>query len=410
MSLAHRFAHDPNDPEDVLSEKVAIFLVAASCCVAGLVWSAMYWAVFGWGVIAALPLSFTVIVGASLALAHFTKAHRIAVYAQLICIIYVTALIQWNIGGLFESGFVLAWAFCGPVGALFFFSFRRSIPWFLLYLANLVITVVFDDYFAARGAPVSDGARTLFFVMNLSISSLVVFVFAGYFVNAAATQRKRADALLLNILPREIAPILKSGQQTIAQRYDSASVLFADIVGSTPLFAGLKAEEVVDWLNEIFSMFDRVIERNGAEKIRTIGDNYMVAAGVPTARPDHAEVIARVGLEMARGLEALPPRHGRRIQFRLGIHSGPLVAGVIGESKFQYDLWGDTVNVAARMESHGEPGRVQISDSTRLLIEHAFECECRGTIPIKGRGEMLTWFLVAPKASTAGSDAHAAVV
>jgi adenylate cyclase len=130
----------------------------------------------------------------------------------------------------------------------------------------------------------------------------------------------------------------------------------------------------------------------------------MVAAGVPTPRGDHALVIAKVALEMAHGLEVLPARHGRRIAFRLGINSGPLVAGVIGKSKFQYDLWGDTVNIAARMESHGQPGRVHISDATYQLIKDDFECECRGTIPVKGKGEMVTWFLLGPKRRPQTSD------
>jgi guanylate cyclase len=242
--------------------------------------------------------------------------------------------------------------------------------------------------------------------MNLSASSFVVFIFAGYFVGAAATQRKRADALLLNILPKEIAPILKSGQQTIADEYESASVLFVDLVGSTPLFAGLEPAQVVDCLNEVFSMFDQVIDEYGVEKIRTIGDNYMVAAGVPTRRPDHAVVLTKVALAMAAGLERLPLRKGQRVQFRLGIHSGPMIAGVIGKSKFQYDLWGDTVNLAARMESHGVPGRVQVSSETHELIKHDFDCECRGTIPIKGKGEMVTWFVLGPKSAADRSAAE----
>jgi class 3 adenylate cyclase len=144
-------------------------------------------------------------------------------------------------------------------------------------------------------------------------------------------------------------------------------------------------------------MFDQIIERHGVEKIRTIGDNCMVAAGVPTRRPDHAVVLTKVALAMAAGLESLPARNGQRVQFRLGIHSGPMIAGVIGKLKFQYDLWGDAVNLAARMESHGVPGRVHVSKTTHALIEHAFDCEFRGAIPIKGKGEMETWFVRGPK-------------
>jgi guanylate cyclase len=172
-----------------------------------------------------------------------------------------------------------------------------------------------------------------------------------------------------------------------------ASVLFADIVGSTPMFKDLDPTEAVEMLNEVFTAFDRLAEKHGAEKIRTIGDNYMVATGVPEARPDHAAALCRLALDMAAVLEDLPERNGHKLSFRLGINSGPLVAGVIGETKFQYDLWGDTVNTAARMESTGEPGRVQISAATHALVEGALDCEPRGLIEVKGKGRMETWFL-----------------
>lgn len=397
MNLMQRFAYDAADTDDTRSEKVAIFLVASSCCIAGLVWSAIYSAVLGWGVSAALPLGFTVGVGATLLVAHYRRMHRIAIYAQLSGIIGVTAFLQWSLGGLFDSGFVLAWGFLGPIGALFFFSYRRAIPWFLVYFATLLITVAFDGYFAAHGPDVPRWAPPMFFIMNLGASSAIVFIFAAYLVNAAAVQRKRADDLLLNTLPRQIVPILKAGTRTIAEHYDSASVLFADVVGSTPLFAELAPSDVVGWLNDVYSGFDEVIARHGAEKIRTIGDNYMVATGVPVRRGDHAKLAARVALDMLQTARSIPGHHGRHLAFRIGINSGPLVAGVIGRAKFQYDLWGDTVNLAARMESHGEPGRVHLTQDTYQLIEDEFECERRDSIDIKGRGTMTTWFLIGPR-------------
>lgn len=198
----------------------------------------------------------------------------------------------------------------------------------------------------------------------------------------------------MNVLPKEIASVLKAGDRTIADYFDSASVLFADIVGSTPLFAEMGPKEIVDWLNEIFSMFDGLVEGYGLEKIRTIGDNYMVASGVPKPRPDHADAISLLALDMLRGLEEVPPRNGNKVNFRIGINSGPVVAGVIGKTKFHYDLWGDTVNTASRMESHGDPGRIQITGETYQLLKGKFVCEPRGSVLIKGKGEMATWFLL----------------
>ncbi|MEZ4770386.1 MAG: adenylate/guanylate cyclase domain-containing protein [Caldilineales bacterium] len=397
MNALASFAYDSGDTQEIRIEKFAALLVAGSCCLAGLLWSAMYLAVFGWGVTAALPLVFVVVVGTALLVSHLRRNHYFAVYAQIICIIFVTMLIQWSMGGLVASGFVMIWAILGPLTALMFLSLRQSIAWFAVYFIALTFTVAMNSFFALRGAFAPENTILVFFFMNLSFASIVVFLFAGYFVSNALREREKANVLLLNVLPKEIAPRLKADHQTIADHYDSASVLFADIVGSTPLFAELEPAEAVDWLNEVFSMFDRLAEKYGVEKIRTIGDNYMVASGVPVSRPDHAQAIAQLALDMIDGLRQLPARNGRRMEFRVGINSGPMVAGVIGKTKFHYDLWGDTVNVASRMESHGEVGRIQLTEATYQYLKDEFVCTPRGEISVKGRGAMKTWFLVGRK-------------
>ncbi len=206
-------------------------------------------------------------------------------------------------------------------------------------------------------------------------------------------ERSESERLLLNILPGAIAQRLKTEPGIIADRFDSASVLFADIVGFTPLSEVLSAEELVEWLNDVYSVFDTLAQEHDVEKIRTIGDGYMVAAGVPFPRDDHAAALAGLALDMKAHFATLPPVGGRRIDFRIGINSGPVVGGVIGTHKFQYDIWGDTVNTAARMESHGVPGRIHISTATHELIHQDFVCAPRGTVAIKGKGEMETWFV-----------------
>ena len=397
MNLRTFFAYDLNDTDEIRLEKFAAFLVAGSCCLAAIVWTAMYYIVFGWGLTTLLPLSFAILVGFSLFISHITKNHKYAIYTQIICILYIPTFIQWSIGGVFDSGFVLAWAFLGPICALMFFPVRKSIPWFLLFLLNVVITVILNDFFVSRGQVVSEDTRLVFFIMNLSISSIVIYIFASYYVAAAVRERDNANKLLLNILPKEIASILKKKEGTIADRHESASVLFADIVGSTPLFSNLDPGEVVNWLNEIFSMFDNLVDKYGLEKIKTIGDNYMVASGVPTPRPDHAQALAHFALDMLACLKDIPARNKKQIEFRVGINSGQLVAGVIGKRKFQYDLWGDTVNVASRMESHGEVGKVHISKASFKLLKDDFDCLPRGSIPIHGKGTMETWYLISQK-------------
>jgi class 3 adenylate cyclase/CheY-like chemotaxis protein len=206
-------------------------------------------------------------------------------------------------------------------------------------------------------------------------------------------QRRRSDDLLFSILPRPIAELLKQKQQTIASSFDQVTVLFADLVAFTPLAAQMDPIELVKLLNDIFSIFDRLVERLEVEKIKTIGDAYMVVGGLPKVRTDHAIAIANLALEMQRSLQHFRSPLGAPLQMRIGIHSGPVVAGVIGTRKFSYDLWGDTVNLASRMESQGEPGRIQITETTYQLIQHQFNCDRRGSIEAKGWGEVVTYWL-----------------
>jgi class 3 adenylate cyclase len=214
-----------------------------------------------------------------------------------------------------------------------------------------------------------------------------------------ARERARSDALLRNVLPEPIAQRLKDGHAVIADGYEEATVLFADIVGFTPLSAKLSPHALVARLNEVFTAFDAQCAALGLEKIKTIGDAYMVVGGVPERRADHAVAVVKMALAMREVLADQRERHGDSLDIRIGVHSGPVVAGVIGTRKFAYDVWGDTVNTASRMESHARPGHVQISDQTRVLVEEHFALEDRGTIDVKGKGSMRTWFVLGPKVS-----------
>ncbi|WP_242049772.1 adenylate/guanylate cyclase domain-containing protein [Planktothricoides raciborskii] len=210
--------------------------------------------------------------------------------------------------------------------------------------------------------------------------------------------QQQSESLLLNILPKTIAEQLKQSTDAIAEHFDEVSILFSDIVGFTPLSARLSPIDLVKLLNEMFSKFDKLAEKYQLEKIKTIGDAYMVAAGLPVQRKNHAQAIAEMALDMQGSIQQFSLENREEFQIRIGIHSGPVVAGVIGKKKFSYDLWGDTVNVASRMESSGIPGKIQITGDTYELLKDRYVVEKRGQIFVKGKGDMITYWLIDRKA------------
>ncbi|HET9876751.1 MAG TPA: adenylate/guanylate cyclase domain-containing protein [Mycobacterium sp.] len=245
-------------------------------------------------------------------------------------------------------------------------------------------------------AKLSDAFVTWFFVLNVGSVIAITFGLLHYFVGRRNFFQERSEMLLLNILPREISEALKTEPRAIAAHYDGASILFADIVEFTPIAAAMTPLSLVDLLNDVFQRFDVLVDNYALEKIKTIGDCYMVAAGVPRPRVDHAQALVSLALDMQA--EVARRKFGeRRLAFRIGINSGPVVAGVIGHKKFSYDLWGETVNMASRMESHGQSGVIQITRNTFDLVSGEFDCEPRGTIAVKGAGFVETWWVTGRK-------------
>ena len=387
---------ETDTPEDS-RRKVTLVVLSGICFIASIIWGTMYFIILGPTITVFITYGFTFVIGAALLVFFATKRFALLLYPFFLMILWNPIAMQWSLGGFAASGVLMTWSILAPFCALMFQTVRAAVWWFAAYIVLLAVSLVLDHQLQPLAPPLSHATSMLFFGLNIVGPAVAILLSMMYFVNAFRREHERSESLLLNILPREIVPVLKSGRQTIADHYETCSILFCDIVGSTPIFASMAPEEVVDWLNEAFSMFDRLVEKYGLEKIRTIGDNYMIASGVPTPRVDHATAIAALALDIVQGLEQLPDRDGKRLAFRLGINSGPIVAGIIGKMKFQYDLWGDTVNIASRMESHGEVGKVHISAATYDLIKDDFECEPRGSVPIKGKKTMETWFLVGPK-------------
>jgi adenylate cyclase len=224
----------------------------------------------------------------------------------------------------------------------------------------------------------------------------IAFALLYYFVVQRNFFQERSEMLLLNILPKEISEALKAKQQPIAAQYQDTSILFADVVEFTPMAATMTPMRLVDLLNEVFQCFDDLVEKYDLEKIKTIGDCYMVAAGVPRSCPDHARVIVNLALDM-RAAVTERKFGDRELAFRIGINSGPVVAGVIGRKKFIYDLWGDAVNIASRMESQGQSQSIQITSNTFRLLKDEFVCEAKGTIKVKGGDQLEVWHVLGRK-------------
>jgi class 3 adenylate cyclase len=210
------------------------------------------------------------------------------------------------------------------------------------------------------------------------------------------------ERLLLNILPEPIAQRLREGEPLIADRFEDVTLMFADIVGFTHLSSNLSANELVGVLNDVFTVFDGLVDRHGLEKVKTIGDAYMVVGGMADNRDDHTARVAAMALDLDRAVEEIDTASQHGIRFRIGLHAGPIVAGVIGTRKFIYDVWGDTVNVASRMESLGEPGRIQVTETVVGRLRDAFRFEPRGVIDVKGKGLTPTWFLMGRATGSVG--------
>ena len=316
----------------------------------------------------------------------FVRIVHAALFLALVEVLAATVIL----GGLVPSEMVILFGLLAVLGALIVLSIRAAFGWFLAFILALVLAVVLpgsiDPVHTVEGSP---GGTAL------TVFGVTAFVFAAmaYFVRQRDRLQQQSDDLLHNILPDEIARRLKSDNTMIADHHESASMLFADVVDFTPMSAEMSPAEVVGLLNNVLTAFDRFTEELGLEKIKTVGDEYMVAAGVPRKRPDHAVAMAELALRIRDHTED-NRFNDKDIRLRIGINSGPVVAGVVGTHKFAYDLWGDAVNIASRMESGGVPGSIQVSSATYELIRDDFVCEPRGLVPVKGRGDMETYFLI----------------
>jgi guanylate cyclase len=386
---------DPRDTADQRFRKRLLVGVALIILPVAVIWGALYW-VIGEREVALTPWAYAA--GSAISLAAFARTRNFALLrtAQQLLILVAPALGTIMLGGLDESSSVVLWSLFAPLGAVAFDRPRRAWPWFGAFVATILLALALSEVVRPNGADLPQGFVRTFDVLNIVVVSLVAMLLLVTFARQRETAQARVETLLLNVLPAEVAQRLQSDPNSIADHFDEASILFADVVDFTPLSSRLDARQVVELLDRLFTSFDGLVDRYGVEKIKTIGDCYMVAAGVPTERPDHAHALAGLALEMQECARTFLPGRDSDLRLRIGISSGPVVAGVIGRRRFLYDLWGDTVNMASRMESHGAPDCIQITRSTWELLRGDFVTEPLGLVDVKGKGAVETWRLVGP--------------
>jgi guanylate cyclase len=317
-------------------------------------------------------------------------------------------LLQASLGGFRTSSAVELWAFTAPLGALLFEGVRRATPWFIAFVGATVVSGVLEPHLHGEGH-VPTSIVVTFFVLNLLGVSTTVFLLLRYsmgererVLSALRVEQDRSERLLLNVLPATIARRLKEAPGAIADAFDAVTVLFADIVGFTAFAQSQPPGEVVAVLNRLFSRFDELADEHGLEKIKTIGDAYLVVAGLPVPRPDHLAAIAEMALDMCDAVECFRAETSIELAIRVGIDSGPVVAGVIGHRKFSYDVWGDTVNMASRMEAHGVPGCIQVTHHVKERLCDRYEFRERGPVEVKGKGPTTTYLLTGRRRPVAG--------
>ncbi len=400
--------------EERLRKSLLIFVVVMLGTVALTVYTALYWGL-GLRLAAAIPFAFQVI--SIISLCYLARTKDFTTFRNVVLFMALTlpVSLQWALGGFSGSGAVLLWSAWPAIGELMFEGPRKSIPWFVAYLGMVALSALLDPMFPEFAPVLSPSVKSLFFTLNIAIVTGSMYFTLGYYAlqrDEAMTalneqhhllqrEQERSENLLLSILPRSVADRLKRDPHATVDECADATVLFADIVDFTRLSSGLRPEALVAWLNDLFSSFDALTEQHGLEKIKTIGDAYMAVCGLPTRTPDHAEAAAELALAIREEVSRRTAPNGTPLQVRIGMHSGPVVAGVIGTRKFIYDLWGDTVNVASRMESHGVPGEIQVTDAVYRRLAGRYEFQRRGQIEVKGKGLMTAFLLTARRSRPA---------
>jgi len=408
----------PSDSDELRIRKTIMVFSMGLMTAAPMFWLALYW-LAGLELSATLPLAYQLISVGTLLLYVFTGNFAVFQYAQLGLFLFFPFVVQLSIGNFISASGAVLWGILAPIIAVPVLGARNSTPWFVAHIAMMLMCGFIDFELAGsvKAVPkVPMQVSMLFFTLNFVAIASVAYAVLRY--SAKEKQRyeaalesangllrieqERSERLLLNILPGPVAERLKHNNETIADGFADVTVMFADIVNFTQIAEGLSPNQIFTMLNKIFSGFDGLAEKHGLEKIKTIGDAYMVAGGMDAnAAVNYSEAIADMALDMRDLLANDRGVNDTGLEIRIGIGTGPVVAGVVGKKKFIYDLWGDTVNIASRITSEGVPGMVQVDATTYRRLRQRYDFLEPQTIYLKGKGETVVYRLIGRKTTAA---------
>ena len=405
----------PTDSEEVRLQKSLLIFATGFISFASMFWVFLYWQI-GPQISSTIPFIFQLLLIGNLALYIKTLRFEFFRQTQLALFLFMPFIAQWSMGNFITASCLGLWALLAPVGAVLIIGAREALAWFSAYVFLTALSGGFDYYLvnAMLPAPVaiSPGTTMFFFALNFAAVSTLVFLLLRHAViekqkvrsrlqeahRLLQLEQERSEKLLLNILPGPVAERLKNGDQTIADGFSDVSVMFVDIVNFTRLAEGMSPQQVFTMLNRVFSSFDELAEKYGLEKIKTIGDAYMVAGGLNGRRDDFTAALADLGLSMCELLRRDFKIEALHLEVRIGISSGPVVAGVVGKRKFIYDLWGDTVNLASRITGEAYPGTVHVDRATYRKLWLRYDFDLPRILHLKGKGDTIAYRLVGRRA------------
>ena len=410
---------EPGDSEELRLNKSLLMLATGLVSTAIMVWVAIY-SILGPYISSSTPLAFQLLLVGNLLLYIKLRDFNFFRITQLALFLFLPFVAQWTGGTIISTSGVVLWALLAPVGAILCIGVRQSVGWFLAWVALTALSGAADFYLAdpifVEKATVPLRTTIVFFALNfISVSTIIYMLLTlsiaekrkmAKSLQAAHEQvqfeQERSEKLLLNILPQPVADRLRSSDKTIADGFADVTVMFGDIVNFTQVASAMSPSQVFAMLNQIFSAFDELAEAHGLEKIKTIGDAYMVAGGLTEEPADYTAAIADLAIAMRDLLRRDFAVNAMHLEIRIGIGTGPIVAGVLGKKKFIYDLWGDTVNIASRITTEGVPGMIQCDTTTYHRLTTSFDFHEPQTIYLKGKGNMTVYRLIGRKAATQG--------